>query len=119
MTLAQVSALRTLPTTTRCVIYLWVPTADMEASRLACERHAERGGWTLVGFHADHSIKDSPDLADYALDDCRTRCTDRIITTQASLDRMGEHAAAWIRAVEATGCLVVTVDVSPGEHSAS
>jgi hypothetical protein len=103
--------------TTRCVIYLWVPTVEMEAARLACERYAERGGWTQIGFHADHSIKGSPDLADYALDDCRTGSTDRIVTTRASIDRMGEFAAVWIRDVEAAGCLVVIAEVPSGGRS--
>jgi hypothetical protein len=99
---------------TRFVIYLWVPTGDMEAARLACEDRAALGGWTLVGFHADHSIKQRPDLAGYALDDCRTGTTDRVVTTRASLERMGVGAAGWIREVEAAGCLVVAVDAPPG-----
>lgn len=98
---------------TRFVIYLWVPTGEMETARLACEDRAARGGWRLVGFHADHSIKQHPDLADYALEDCRAGTTDRVVTTRTSLERMGMRAARWIRDVEAAGCLVVAVD-APG-----
>jgi hypothetical protein len=109
-TLADTAA-RSIRLSTRCVVYLWEPTPRMEAARLACQAHAGRFGWTLVGFHADHSAKDTPDLAEYALDDCRMSATDLVITTRGSVARMGGQAAAWVEAVEHAGCFVDVVDV--------